>query len=188
MCSRPHSVEKRQTHFPATQIFFRQINLEYNSLVKQLLWRNFCKKILAEKFRDFHSVFLVQYFSMLCLITKCGNYGNSFSRIFAKNYVKITVLLNKLLKSWFDEIFCWWERISRFSTLCIKDFFREINSLDDFFVKLTLNNFFNKSVDFTEFLVKKVRLRMSQNIIFSSLFWKNHTNYVRKNQMQQRKE
>ena len=27
------------------------------------------------------------------------------SRIFWKNFVKVTVLLNKLLKSWFDEIF-----------------------------------------------------------------------------------
>ena len=114
------------------------------------------------------------------------NCRNSLSHLFRKNFVKAMVLLKKLLNSWFDEIFFQWERISRFSTLCIKDFFREINSLDDFFVKLTLNNFFNKSVDFTEFLVKKVRLRMSQNIIFSSLFWKNHTNYVRKNQMQQR--
>ena len=50
--------------------------------------------------------------------TECGNYGNSLSRIFGKNFVKATVLLNMLLKSWFDEIFFWWERISRFSTLC----------------------------------------------------------------------
>ena len=38
----------------------------------------------------------------------------SLSRIFGKNSVKITVLLNKLLKSWFDEKKNWWERISRF--------------------------------------------------------------------------
>ena len=31
--------------------------------------------------------------------TQCGNYGNSLSRIFGKNFVKVTVLLNKLLKS-----------------------------------------------------------------------------------------
>ena len=31
--------------------------------------------------------------------------------------MKVTVcLINKLLKSWFDEIIFWWERISRFST------------------------------------------------------------------------
>ena len=44
--------------------------------------------------------------------------GNSLSRIFGKNFVRVTVLLNKLIKSWFDEIFFRWERISRFSTLC----------------------------------------------------------------------
>ena len=44
----------------------------------------------------------------LCPITpQCGNYGNFLSRIFGKTFVKlkITGLLNKLLKSWFDEIF-----------------------------------------------------------------------------------
>ena len=30
---------------------------------------------------------------------QCGNYGNSLSRIFGKNSMKVTVLLNKLLKS-----------------------------------------------------------------------------------------
>ena len=31
--------------------------------------------------------------------TQCGNYENSLSYIFGKNFVKVTVLLNKLLKS-----------------------------------------------------------------------------------------
>ena len=30
---------------------------------------------------------------------QCGNDGNSLTRIFGKNFVKVTVLLNKLLKS-----------------------------------------------------------------------------------------
>ena len=38
-------------------------------------------------------------------IAQCGNYGNLLSRNFGKNFVKVTVLLNELLKSWFDEIF-----------------------------------------------------------------------------------
>ena len=37
--------------------------------------------------------------------SQCGNYGNSLSYIFGKNFVNVAVLLNKLLKSWFDEIF-----------------------------------------------------------------------------------
>ena len=57
----------------------------------------------------------------------CGNYGNSFSRIFDKNFVKATVLLNKLLKSWFHEIFFRWERISEISTLCTTGTFKKQN-------------------------------------------------------------
>ena len=32
-------------------------------------------------------------------VSQCGNYGNSLSRFFEKNFVKATFLLNKLLKS-----------------------------------------------------------------------------------------
>ena len=49
---------------------------------------------------------------------QCGNYGNSLSHIFGKNFVKVTVLLNKLLNKWFDEIFFQWELISVISTMC----------------------------------------------------------------------
>ena len=52
-------------------------------------------------------------------VTQYGNYGNSLSRIFGKYFVKVMDLLNKLLKSWFDEIFFRWEWISRFSTLWV---------------------------------------------------------------------
>ena len=46
------------------------------------------------------------------------NYGNFLSRIFGKNFVKVTVtdFLNKLLKkgwfTWFDEIFFWFFTLS----------------------------------------------------------------------------
>ena len=51
--------------------------------------------------------------------TQYWNYGNSLSFNFGKNFVKVTVLLNNLLRSWFDERFFCWERISSFSTLWI---------------------------------------------------------------------
>ena len=41
--------------------------------------------------------------NLLC-ITQCGNYANLLSHIFGKSFVKITVLLKKLLNSCFDEI------------------------------------------------------------------------------------
>ena len=60
-----------------------------------------------------------QNFRVTVYKTQCRNYVNSLSSIFGKNFVKVAVLLNKLLKSWFDEIFFWWERISRFfHTVC----------------------------------------------------------------------
>ena len=40
---------------------------------------------------------------------QCGNYGNLLSHFFDKNFVKVTFLLKKILKSWFDEIFYGWQ-------------------------------------------------------------------------------
>ena len=66
------------------------------------------------------AVNLLFFHTVMCT-SQCGNYGNSLSRIFGKNSVKVTVLLiylcipiakytyhlirwkNKFLKSWFDE-------------------------------------------------------------------------------------
>ena len=43
-----------------------------------------------------------KYFNRKLLSTVCcGNYGNVLSRFFGKNFVKVTHLLNKSLKSWF---------------------------------------------------------------------------------------
>ena len=98
----------------------------------------------------------MRVFSVHCISELTGgNYGNSLSRIFGKNFVKVTVLLSKLLKSWFDEIFFWWEKISRFSTfsqcgkllrntITLKNF-REINSLVTSSVKMLI---WRKNVDF----------------------------------------
>ena len=47
---------------------------------------------------------------------QCGNCGIPLSCNFGKSFVKVTVLLNKLLKSRFDEIFFWWSLF----TLCTK--------------------------------------------------------------------
>ena len=62
----------------------------------------------------------------MCREAQCGNYGNSLSRIFGENFVKVTVLLNKLLKSWFDEIFFRWAREREF--LDFPHWFRNFHS------------------------------------------------------------
>ena len=41
--------------FTAPQNFFRQINLQ-KFFSNALIWRNFCEKTVAVKFRNFHSV------------------------------------------------------------------------------------------------------------------------------------
>ena len=58
-----------------------------------MIWRIFFS--VRENFSFFHTVQCAQ----------CGNYGNLLSRFFGKSFVKVTVLLKKLLNSWFDEIF-----------------------------------------------------------------------------------
>ena len=42
---------------------------------------------------------IMETFVAKWVLAQCGNYGNSLSRIFDKNFVKATVLQNKLLKS-----------------------------------------------------------------------------------------
>ena len=71
----------------------------------------------------------------------CGNCRNSLSHFFPKNFVKAMVLLKKLLNSWFDEIFFQWERIFRFSTLCVidsQDFSAHSAKVLEFFVQSDL--------------------------------------------------
>ena len=68
--------------------FVKSTLKKFTYLVKPLLSRNFCQKSVRENFCNFNTV------------------GNLLLRIFGKNFVKVTVLLKKLLKSWFDEIFC----------------------------------------------------------------------------------
>ena len=63
----------------------------------------YCPSISRNILQDTH------YTYYLMKNAQCGNYGNSLSRIFGKNFVKVTVLLNKLLNKWFDKIFFQWE-------------------------------------------------------------------------------
>ena len=97
-------------------------------LVFRTLWklRNLLPATVSQKFRQINvslkNVNMYWFDGKNLCGTQRGNYGNSLSRIFGKNSVKTTVLLNKLQKSWFDEIFFHLERISRFSTLCSSEF------------------------------------------------------------------
>ena len=78
---------------------FRLINFLVIFLSKPLLSRKFCENSVRENFCKFHNVLWKLRKITLILI--------------GKNFVKATVSLNKLLYSWFDEIFCF-----TFSILC----------------------------------------------------------------------
>ena len=70
-----------------TSKIFREINLKYNSLVKKLLWRNFCKKIVGKNIQISTIVHNVCFYEKF----------NIFS-------VKSMFLLKKLLRVDFTEV------------------------------------------------------------------------------------
>ena len=49
-----HSVEKQEIRCHANFLSSNQFRVNFFS--KKLIWRNFCEKIVAVKFRNFHSV------------------------------------------------------------------------------------------------------------------------------------
>ena len=98
---------------------FRENNLTESWFVPRLqFYELFCEinfkkscttwfQVFLTNFEERKSVFYFQEFfhEIIFKKTHCGNYGNSLTHIFGKNLVKVTVLLMKLLISWFDEIF-----------------------------------------------------------------------------------
>ena len=69
------------------------------------VWSEFTKFSYHLRIISWNQFYSKSLFTRKVVCTQCGNYGNSLSRIFGKNFVKVTDLLNKLLKGWFDEIF-----------------------------------------------------------------------------------
>ena len=62
----------------------------------EIIWRRvFTRPDFTISFSSFFSLFF------FWLSSYCGNYGNLFSHISCKNFVKVTFIL----KSWFDEIY-----------------------------------------------------------------------------------
>ena len=93
----------------------REIDSKKGSAWKSTIKRDFAQKIpWNQLFSNFDLT--EKMFDFWFTVWKLCMYGNSLSHIFGKYFVKVTVLLNNLLESWFDEIFFWWERISRFSS------------------------------------------------------------------------
>ena len=72
---------RKYEKFSSTKKIFRQIKSLVISLVK----------------RYFHEIFAKLYAAQCT--AQCGNYGNLLSLFFGKNFVKIMILLTKLLNS-----------------------------------------------------------------------------------------
>ena len=75
------------------QKIFRENNQHYD-----LLGKRWFQGIFRYKNRDSK----IMKFRILAKCAQCGNYGNLLSLFFAKNFVKLTVLLNKLLNTPMD--------------------------------------------------------------------------------------
>ena len=98
---------KIRSYYPTNTLVLQNLKVTYS-------FRNFqsvCESLnsfVSRKIVKF-SYWLIVWNRISRLITKfvvttqCGNYRNSLSHIFGKKFVKVTVLLNELLKSWFDE-------------------------------------------------------------------------------------
>ena len=140
---------RKKQFFEATKTFL-SVHSAYSSIVSKLcafycITDMFSRKLCLEHLNRKCQVATIVGKSVNCLIliqeTHCGNYGNLLSNFSGKNFVKPTFLLKKSLKSWFDEIFFLWERISRFSTLWVSaqcGKMKNLVSLKKYFVKSTL--------------------------------------------------
>ena len=79
----------------------------------------------------FHEIFFNWQHCFWSLFhSQCGNYWNSRPHAFDKNFVKVTFLLNKILKSWFDEFFLVTVNFSFFHTVEMYISRREIGDLE----------------------------------------------------------
>ena len=88
----------------------------------------------------------IQYFFAIIIYIQCGNCCDLVSHIFGKNFVKLTVLLRKLQKSWFNEIFFGETKFFVFSTLCVTVWKLQKFSLTPFWQKFRESNCFTKEI------------------------------------------
>ena len=93
--------------------------------------------------------------------SQCGNYRNLVSYSFGKNFVKATFLLNKLLKSCFDEIFfsvrpifLFFHNVGLSLTLYSVEKREILSHLRNISSNQLFSNLFSKTVTFMKFLPK----------------------------------
>ena len=105
-----HSIEK-------WEIFSHWKIISWNHLFCNVL----CENVTWVNFHDFLTQCVIVkkiWVNFHNFLTQCWNNRNFLSHFFDKNFVKPTVLIKTLLRSWFHEIFLSWEWIFYFFTLC----------------------------------------------------------------------
>ena len=123
--------------FLPTANIFRQIDLQYNSLVKKLIWRKFCKiswgenlqistlckenfPLIEKIFREMNSLVKTLLSRNFCHKLNCESKFpecHKFHWNIWQKYCKIKFLLKNKNAYWFHEIFFNKEWIFAFSTL-----------------------------------------------------------------------
>ena len=129
------SIWRRFSRYDSTMLFRTVWKLRKFTITP--FWQIFVKTTLSFLLNSWFDEIFGSFFNIFA--PQCGNYRNSLSHFFRKNFVKAVVLLKKLLNSWFDEIFLQWERISCFSTLTEK------NSWNQFFALLLVTSSFSRN-------------------------------------------
>ena len=95
----------------------RESRFDRFCLLKIISWICFFLRCISRFHEIFSSILVYSTTYTTKQVLQCGNFGNSLSHIFDKNFMKTTFLLRKLLKRWFDEIFFRFEWIFHFITL-----------------------------------------------------------------------
>ena len=125
----------------------------------------------VEKYRILLPRFLCGSESFVFPRSQCENYGNLLSHICGKNFVKITVLLKKLLYSWFDG-----KKHTAGAVWKLRKFTLTVlwqNHWIFFSSNQLFSNFFNINVTFTIFCQKCLRLNCTNFKIWWTKIWSN---------------
>jgi len=125
-----------------------------------------CKPYFLNSIREFRCVGITVHFSIWRF------FSWNHLQLFSKTFVKVTVLLKKLLNRWFDEILFWLERMSRFSTLCSNTFLTFSWKYVDFLKNVSSNQLRIKFFSQKWFHGNCCNAKFTGTILSFVFFWK----------------
>ena len=106
--------------------------------------------------------------------SQCGNFVNCLSLNFGRNFVKVAVLLNKLLNSWFDETFLGESKFFIFPHCAFPQSHSIVSHINSLVKTLVSRNFCQKSVrvNFCNYHTVQSQLVWKLWNFTLTLFWK----------------